>query len=1310
MGKIKSLLILLCAATTLLCVLPMASFAKNSNYLNAIELNKEEKFKEAIPQFRTAVEEFEDDPVYGVRSKVWYAFALLEQDAESKDAATILFDVACETLSESERAVLKESGSPTCPQLASTYQASSQLDVDMITATISALGTLQWRNKNYAFSLSLLTLASQRLSNETSAQSNTSMLANQLANTQTNSVDEMLSNSQQQQEVLRQQIMERVMSGGLSNGEGLVDNQSIQQMVQAIQVEKMAEIQKQASAGILNQEQNAGVNNLKSLFEQRARQTMVTSIVNFTCQNSDAGKVLAKQQADRLEGKQNDELRQTFLNIAAEGISDCSEDALARNWGIAKELSPSEIKAAKGAEREKKKQDKRLARLATREGSRFYSLADRAMCQYIDPPQVNSMAGVEGVTRSALARFVEVSRGQVFESFKMTELKVLNALNQFLDSTEGLRAKVEQFSVFDRQRKRFIGELAYCADALNLDSNFNQSFMTLLTKDLNKRFSEKHILTLLDTKKRLSEVGKFSDPMQGVQDANSSWILGEFYYRKNQPQKALPELRSAFDAYEVDSRMSMFPEYGYLAIIQSAKALRAITDSLVKTDGDSREVSAKLDELKKRADRFRNRVLGGPEEPGQMSNAEALSTSKQALNQAFDSKQVKDALAQAQQMAAQFGAADSEHDPFDRLQEFQELINSGDMDEEMTSSIGRISELIQNQSPIQQADVFGTSLERKYHLHNNHSITLLLLAQIAQQTNNKALADSYLKEAKAYIESNHYWMAPRVKGYLGFLEAHNLIASGEQDKAFETLQLAVEAWYFQPHSMIDIFLSPLNSTTDILEAAIDLAVARKQFQQALTFIEIARDADWESDALYGMHPESKLKQLDEQLQSRLNELKNIARDRARSRGDLDDFEVASRQGEAAAARSDRDQLSRALLFLSDMKFWSQWLEPELAAGYVVQVMEQSKRRQAFRFRHSRSSVLAEEAGSDTSIQLKRIGRSLDDYQGIAQVAMENVPADTLMLSMWMGLDSSYVIAIDSGELRAHALSSKELSHQIRQFNRRDYRAQEGKLLYDSLMSPYLKRYFKRLLIVSNGTLQGVPAAAFSLKEDHQDWLGDHYIIRTMPRIRTLLNTNAANSNNDMLVLDASNVPGEDRLKYAESEIAAIKKYFNSKTVASEQLKKELAVDLIPQYPLVHFLGHSQLNNNIPDYSSMSLYEDKLYLAELRQLELENVELFVLGSCESAAKQNEVYGDEFSTLQDGLHEAGARSVIATLFKVDDKISVVLLSHFYQSLADGMKKDEALQRAQRVARQYALDQGYESNKDWAAFVLSGSNTAL
>jgi CHAT domain-containing protein len=84
--------------------------------------------------------------------------------------------------------------------------------------------------------------------------------------------------------------------------------------------------------------------------------------------------------------------------------------------------------------------------------------------------------------------------------------------------------------------------------------------------------------------------------------------------------------------------------------------------------------------------------------------------------------------------------------------------------------------------------------------------------------------------------------------------------------------------------------------------------------------------------------------------------------------------------------------------------------------------------------------------------------------------------------------------------------------------------------------------------------------------------------------------------------------------------------------------------------------------------------------EVQSLDLRGTDLVVLSACETGLGQGR-YGQGVLGLQRAFHAAGARAVVASLWKVDDAATSVLMEQFYTNLwVKKMSKLEALRQAQ------------------------------
>ncbi len=129
-----------------------------------------------------------------------------------------------------------------------------------------------------------------------------------------------------------------------------------------------------------------------------------------------------------------------------------------------------------------------------------------------------------------------------------------------------------------------------------------------------------------------------------------------------------------------------------------------------------------------------------------------------------------------------------------------------------------------------------------------------------------------------------------------------------------------------------------------------------------------------------------------------------------------------------------------------------------------------------------------------------------------------------------------------------------------------------------------------------------------------------------------------------------------------------------------------------------FAGANNVFNGIDIPQSQD--DGVLTARELSLLDLRHTDLVVLSACQTAL--GKITGDGVFGLQRGFKKAGAKTLLMSLWKVDDHATQLLMTEFYRNLTAGQSKRKAFIAAQQHLRQCEGGK-YDKPEFWAAFIL-------
>lgn len=186
------------------------------------------------------------------------------------------------------------------------------------------------------------------------------------------------------------------------------------------------------------------------------------------------------------------------------------------------------------------------------------------------------------------------------------------------------------------------------------------------------------------------------------------------------------------------------------------------------------------------------------------------------------------------------------------------------------------------------------------------------------------------------------------------------------------------------------------------------------------------------------------------------------------------------------------------------------------------------------------------------------------------------------------------------------------------------------------------------------------------------------------------------------------------LPAAQKEVKMLSDYFSVNAFVGNTASKANFEEFAPQSKVLHLATHAVVDDRNTLRSRLLLSQDstgdqssEVYVYELKNMQL-NAELVTLSACNTGIG-NIQKGEGVMSLARAFMNAGAQSVLMSLWAVSDQSTADLMNLFYKNLSEGMDKAQALRQAklQYLAK---ADRPAANPYYWASFVLIGKKEGL
>lgn len=347
-----------------------------------------------------------------------------------------------------------------------------------------------------------------------------------------------------------------------------------------------------------------------------------------------------------------------------------------------------------------------------------------------------------------------------------------------------------------------------------------------------------------------------------------------------------------------------------------------------------------------------------------------------------------------------------------------------------------------------------------------------------------------------------------------------------------------------------------------------------------------------------------------------------------------------------------------------------------------------------------------------------------DLKIMRQEILEN---DEALISYTSTTEHLYVITVDGSKEKFLKLPFDQKDRkQVRDFYRLISQPTAGveineiersaEDIFNTILKEPLKGFkADDLAIIPDGVLHYLP---FDILRQNKQYLLKTKRISYMNSANSMLELKAQKDQSEKELLafapsfDQQMSQTEERkfgkLRYNVEEVEKISAFYDADVFLKANSSVANFFKEASKFKVIHLATHASANDQFPDFSYLAFSESGtensiLYIKDLYNMVL-NAQMVTLSACQTGIGKLQK-GQGMMSLSKGFFYAGAKSLVNTLWKINDKSTVKLMQYFYEDLSKGKSKKEALRNAKLKYLETTDDALLRHPYYWAAFTVSG-----
>ena len=324
---------------------------------------------------------------------------------------------------------------------------------------------------------------------------------------------------------------------------------------------------------------------------------------------------------------------------------------------------------------------------------------------------------------------------------------------------------------------------------------------------------------------------------------------------------------------------------------------------------------------------------------------------------------------------------------------------------------------------------------------------------------------------------------------------------------------------------------------------------------------------------------------------------------------------------------------------------------------------------------------------------------------------QSLPPKTAVVQYFPTQDELFVFVVAGDRFRLRSVSQKKseldslvmsyLGEMKRQAPLSGNMGERSRRLYGTLLAPVEDdlQGLDTLVLIPSGKLNLLPFG--SLMDSNGKFLIEKKVILELAKPTDFLKIALTSPKPVGKLVAFANATGD--LPAAEAEGQHIVELFpEARLFKGSQASRQNLMQFGSQADVLHLATHGvwDTENSLKNHLKLANKEE-LGQEEIFDLQLGQTSLVTLSACNTAL--GELKDVEYvASLAEAFWIAGSRSVVASLWAVEDRSTQTLMTSFYQELKEGTPKGQALRQAQLAVKNQSE---FEHPYYWSGFLLFG-----